>query len=171
MAHARRRKPTSEQATHPFPAEAAVLAAPTQRAIPQPPDAEAKQMQRRAVHGHTVISDVSTHHRAQPVTDDRDGLVQAAAQFGFHLSELRLQALAYRLPQHREASIAPFLGAGIAIEVGLYLNAKLELTPLFALFVITLLFVTGWIVGLMFSGHPLAHEFRKNFYRVFKTTR
>jgi len=50
---------------------------------------------------HTVVADVSTHNRALPLSHCGCGLMQASPQFGFHRSELRLQALAHRLPQHR----------------------------------------------------------------------
>src|SRR6266702_282049 len=113
MTHAWRWQPAGEQATHTLPVEAAVLAAPAQRAIPQPTDAEAKQLQRRAIHGHPVVAEVSTHDRTQPLPHRRNGLMQALSQFGFHLSELRLQALAHRLPQDRETAIAPLGGADV----------------------------------------------------------
>src|SRR6266536_5239729 len=107
MTHAWRWQPAGEQATHTLPVEAAVLAAPAQRAIPQPTDAEAKQLQRRAIHGHPVVAEVSTHDRTQPLPH------RPLSQFGLHLSELRLQALAHRLPQDRETAIAPLGGADV----------------------------------------------------------
>src|SRR5947208_15155615 len=81
MTDARRRKPTSEQASHSVPVDAALLAAPAQRAMPESAHLKPKQLQRRAVHGHPVIADVPTHHRAQPLAHDWYGFVQASPQF------------------------------------------------------------------------------------------
>src|ERR1700732_1140509 len=40
-----------------------------------------------------------------------DGFVHSSPKLGFHLIQLRLQPFPYRLPQHREPSIAPLLYA------------------------------------------------------------
>jgi hypothetical protein len=56
---------------------------------------------------------VSTHNRPQPLALLGDGFVHASLKLGFHLIQLRLQPLAYRLPQHREPSIAPLLPADV----------------------------------------------------------
>jgi len=106
MTYARKRQPTGEQSPHSVPTNATVLAALTQRAMPEAAHLKPKQMQRRAVHRHPVIADVATNNRTQPLALLRDGRVHASSQFGFHRIEFRLQALAHRLPQHREASVA-----------------------------------------------------------------
>jgi serine/threonine protein kinase len=67
--------------------------------------------ERRLVHGHSVISKVSTHNRPQPLALFGDGFVHSSLKLGFHLLQLRLQPFPYRLPQHREPSIAPLLHA------------------------------------------------------------
>src|SRR5207249_214912 len=54
-------------APHAVPEDASVLATPRQRAMPEPSHLEAKKSQRRVVHGHSVIPEVSTHHRLQPL--------------------------------------------------------------------------------------------------------
>src|SRR5260370_4103772 len=113
MTDDRRRQQASDEAPHAIPKDAAVLAAPRQRAMPEPPHLEAEKPQRRCVHGHSVIPDVSTHHRLQPLALFRDGFVHTSLKFGFHLIQLRLQPFAYRLPQHREPSITPFLYADV----------------------------------------------------------
>src|SRR6266436_3136830 len=113
MADGRQRQPASDKAQHAIPKNAAVLAAPRQRAVPEPPYLESKEPQRRGVHGHSVISDVSTHHRLQPLAQLRNGFVHASLKLGFHLVQLRLQPFAYRLPQHRKPSIAPLLYANM----------------------------------------------------------
>ena len=111
MTDRRPRQPASDEAPHTIPEDAAILTAPRQRAMPEPAHLEPKYVQRGLVQGHTVISDVSTHHRLQPLTHFGDGFVHASLKLGFHLVQLRLQPLAYRLPQHRKPSIAPLLHA------------------------------------------------------------
>src|SRR5713226_9199651 len=111
MTDDRQRQPASDEAPHAVPKDAPVLAAPRQRAIPEAPDLEPKEKQRRLVHGHSVVADVSTHHRLQPLTHFRNGSVHASLKFGFHRVQLRLQPFAYRLPQHRVHSVASLLHA------------------------------------------------------------
>src|SRR2546425_5787252 len=113
MTDRRQRQPASEEAPHTLPVDATVLAAPRQRAMPEPSHLESKKSQRRVVHGHSVIPDVSTHHRLQPLALFGDGFVHTTLKFGFHLIQLRLQPFAYRLPQHRKPSITPLLYADV----------------------------------------------------------
>src|SRR5882724_3959755 len=105
------RQPASDEAPHTIPKNAAVLAPPRQRAMPKPADSESKKRQRRLVHGHSVIAKVSTHNRSQPLALFGDGFVHSSLKLSFHLIQLRLQPFPYRLPQHREPSIAPLLHA------------------------------------------------------------
>ena len=113
MTDASRRQPAVDEPPHPVPGDAAVLASSRQRAMPEPADLEPEQVQRRAVHGHAVVADVSTDHRAQPRAHCGNGVVHASSEFGFHRAQLRLQPLANRLPQHREPSVAPLLPADV----------------------------------------------------------
>jgi hypothetical protein len=113
MTDGRHRQPASDEAPHAVPEYATVLTAPRQRAVPEPPYLEPKNPQRVLVPRHTVISDVSTHHRLQPRAYFGDGFMHASLKFGFHLVQLRLQPFANRLPQHREPSIAPLLHADV----------------------------------------------------------
>src|SRR5882724_8540727 len=113
MTDDRQRQPASDEAPHAVPEYATVLAAPRQRAMPEPSHLESKKSQRRVVHGHSVIPDVSTHHRLQPLALFGDGFVHTTLKFGFHLIQLRLQPFAYRLPQHRKPSITPLLYADV----------------------------------------------------------
>ena len=53
-------------------------------------DSEPKNRQRRLIHGHSVVADVSTHHRLQPLALFGDGFMHASLKFGFHLVQLRL---------------------------------------------------------------------------------
>ena len=103
------RQPASDETPHAIPKDAAVLAPPRQRAMPKPADSEPKNRQRRLVHGHSVVAKVSTHNRPQPLALIGDGFVHSMLKLGFHLIQLRLQPFPYRLPQHREPSIAPLL--------------------------------------------------------------
>src|SRR5580704_2502406 len=104
-------QPACDEAPHAIPKDAAVLAAPRQRAMPEPADSEPKNCQRRVVHGHSVVPDVSTYNRLQPLALFGDGFVHSSLKLGCHLIQLRLQPCAYRLPQHREPSVAPLLHA------------------------------------------------------------
>src|SRR5215470_2259227 len=113
MTDSRPRQPAGAEAPHTVPEDAAVLAAPRQRAMPEPYHLKPKDLQRGLVHGHSVRAVVSTNHRLQPLTLLRDGGVHASVKFGFHLVQLRLQPFADRLPQHRKHSIASFLYANV----------------------------------------------------------
>jgi len=109
MTDSRQRQPAVDKASHTVPEYATVLAAPRQRAMPEPPYLEPKQPQRIAIHGHTVVPDVATHHRLQPFALFGDGFVHAKPKLGFHRVQLCLHPLADRLRQHRETSVTPDL--------------------------------------------------------------
>src|SRR6516162_1627111 len=113
MTDSRYWQPAVDEAPHTVPKDTAVLAAPRQRAMPKPPDLEPEATQRRCVHGHAVVTVVSTHHRRQPFALFGGGFMHALLKLGFHRVQLRLQPLAYRLPQHRKHSIAPLLHADV----------------------------------------------------------
>jgi hypothetical protein len=106
-----RRQPAINQPPHAVPQNSAVLAASRQRAMPEPADVEPKQVERGRVHGHPIIMDVSVDHRAQPLAHLRDRVVHASPEFGGDLTQLSLQSLANRLPQHRKPSLTPLLSA------------------------------------------------------------
>src|SRR6266567_8923962 len=110
------RQPAVDQAPHPVPKHAGFLAAPQERAMPEPTYLEPKRVQRRAVGRHSVITDVSTHNRAQPSANFRDGVMHAPFELDLDLAQLRLQPFAYRLSQHREPSIAPLLPADVRVS-------------------------------------------------------
>ena len=73
MTDGRHRQPASDEAPHAIPKHVAFVAAPRKGAMPKPPHLEPKQMQRRLVHGHSVVAGVSTHYRLQPFTHFGDG--------------------------------------------------------------------------------------------------
>jgi hypothetical protein len=79
------RQPAVNQAPHPVPKHAGVLTAPQETAVPEPTDLKPKQVQRSVVGGHSVITNVSTHDRSQPLAYVRNGIMQAPLEFGFHL--------------------------------------------------------------------------------------
>src|ERR1035438_4242251 len=120
MIYAHRRQPAVDQTPHPIPRYSAVLAPARQRPMPEPAYLESERAQRVAVHGHSVIADVSTHHRPQPLACVLDGSVHSLSQLGFHRIQLRLLPLTNRLPQHREVTVAPLPPADMreAEEVG-----------------------------------------------------
>src|SRR6266404_135441 len=109
MTDGRQRQPAVDEALHAIPKDAAVLAAPRQRTVPEPSHLEPKDPQCVLVQGHSVISNVPTYHRLQPFALVGDGFVHASLKFGLHLAQLRLQPFAYRLPQHYKPSVAPLL--------------------------------------------------------------
>src|SRR6202011_4035848 len=111
MADGRQRQPASDETPHTIPKNTAALAPPRQRAKSILADSEPKNRQRRLVHGHPVVAEVSTHNRPQPLALFGDGFVHSSLKLGFHLVQLRLHPFADRLPQHSEPSIAPLLHA------------------------------------------------------------
>src|SRR6266851_1798992 len=108
-----RRQPAINQPPHAVPQDPAVLTTSRKRAMPEPARVEPKQVERRSVHGHPVVADVSLDHRAQPLTDLRDGVVHASPEFGGDLTQLSLQPRTNRLPQHRKPSVASLLPADV----------------------------------------------------------
>src|SRR6202158_3131739 len=82
MTNGRRRQPASDKAPHAVPEQAAVLTAP-RRAVPEPSHLEPKDPQRTVVHGHTIVPDVSTSHRLQPLALFGDGFVHTPLKLAF----------------------------------------------------------------------------------------
>ena len=78
-----------------------LLAAPRQRTPPQPPELRAEQRECRIVGGNSLIPDVPFDHGAQPLAHRRDGVVQAAPEFAFHLAQFGLLPFAHGLPEQR----------------------------------------------------------------------
>jgi len=89
MTDSRHRQPAIEEAPHTIPKDAAVLAPPRQRAMPKPAHSEAKKRQRRLVHGHPVVAEVSTYNRPQPLALFGDGFVHSSLKLGLHLVHLQ----------------------------------------------------------------------------------
>src|SRR5438093_9536815 len=98
MTSAGGRQPTVDQAPHPVPKHSAFLAAPQERAMPEPTYLEPKRVQRRAVGRHSVITNVSTYDRPQPLAHFRDGGIHAQFEFDLHLAPFPLQPLRIVLP-------------------------------------------------------------------------
>src|SRR6266567_498664 len=111
MTHAHRRQPAIDETPHPVPEDTAVLTPARQRPVPKPAHLESERVQRLTVHGHSVITEVSTHDRAQPLACFLNGSVHAPSEFELHFPQLRLQPFTNRLPQHREVPVAPLLPA------------------------------------------------------------
>ena len=116
MTDRRQRQPASDETPHTIPKNAAVLAPPRQRAMPIPADSEPKNRQRRLVHGHSVVSKVSTYNRSQPLALFGDGFVHPSLKLSFHLIQFVCNPFPHRLPQHREPSIAPLLHADMRVS-------------------------------------------------------
>jgi hypothetical protein len=100
MTDRRQRQPAKDEAPRAILVDAAVLTAPRQRAMPEPPYLKAKDPQRVLVPGHPVAPEVSTR-RLEPRAQFGDGFVHRSLKLGFHLVKLRLQAFADGLPQYR----------------------------------------------------------------------
>jgi hypothetical protein len=88
------------------------LAATTQHRPPQITHCLAKGAQRRTIHGHAVITEVTLQDRAQVRPLFPNGPVHASPQFYFQNSQLSLPPLAHCLSQHREVSL-PGLAAAM----------------------------------------------------------
>src|SRR5260370_11557744 len=111
MIYACGRQPPVAQSSHSVPAEVAVLAPARERLVPEQAYPKSKRAQRGAVDRHSVITDVSTNDRPQPLAYFRDGVVHASSEFVFCLAQLRLHPLTNRLPQHRVVTVASRLPA------------------------------------------------------------
>src|SRR6267378_4442891 len=62
MTDASRGQPAVDKPPHPVPEHATGLTPSRQRTMPEPADLEPKSVERRLVHGHTVVPDVSPDH-------------------------------------------------------------------------------------------------------------
>ena len=113
MTDGRQRQPAMDEAAHAISEMRPFRLRRDSPRWPEPAHMGPKQPQRRGIHGHSVIPDMSTHHRLQLLTQFRDGFAHAPLKFGFHLVQLRLQPFADRLPQHRESSITSLLYADV----------------------------------------------------------
>jgi hypothetical protein len=112
MSNAWRGQPALDEPPHPLPGQPPGLAAPPERAVPEPADLKTEREQRPPVHGHPVVPEMPVNDRAQPSPHLRDRSVHASPELGFHLAQLRLQPRPDRLPHHREPSI-PLLPADV----------------------------------------------------------
>src|SRR5437867_6709183 len=76
MTYARRGQPPLDEPAHPLPGDVPCVTAPRERAVPEPAHLEPKHGDRRAVHGHPVVTSVPTHNLTQPCAHHGDRLVQ-----------------------------------------------------------------------------------------------
>src|SRR6266571_7783498 len=91
-------QPAIEQTAHAFPSQPLPLTAPSQRAVPQTTNIEAKRIQRLQVRGHAIVAVVPGDYSSQPLTHLRDWLMQPFAQFLFQFTQLGSPPLDYRPP-------------------------------------------------------------------------
>src|ERR1700674_1974067 len=98
MIDANGRQPVGDESLHAVPADSAVLATTRKHTLPEPAHLGPKGFQRGLVHGHSIVADVSTYDRAEPLAHFWDGIVHATPKLGFHFAPLRLQPFANRLP-------------------------------------------------------------------------
>ena len=113
MTDASRRQPAVDEPPHPVPEHAAVLAPSRQRAMPEPADLEPKSVERRLVHGHAVVPDVSTDHRAQPRAYCGMGSCMRRRSSAFTALSFACSRLRIVCRTHREPSVAPLLPADV----------------------------------------------------------
>ena len=99
VTHADLRQVAVDQAVHSFPQDAALLAAATERSMPESRDLESETANRLAVHGHGVITHVPLHDAAKPLAHLGDRMVKTTAQFEFDLREFGGEPLAHGLAQ------------------------------------------------------------------------
>src|SRR5215472_15558295 len=111
MTNLSRRKPFRNVAPHATPRQVVTLAATAQHRPPQITHCLAKSAQRRAVHGHPVVAEVTHQDRAQIHSLFPYGRVHASPQLLFQGSQLGLPPLAHRLSQHREVPLPSFPAA------------------------------------------------------------
>ena len=119
---------------HPIPEDTTSLAATRQRAVPEPADLEPEQMQRRVIHRHPIITKMAADNGSQPFTYLRNGIMHPSLELGLDLTQLRLQPLANRLPNHRKPAITSLLPADMreAEEVERFRLPLSTPTPVFS---------------------------------------
>ena len=102
MADMGRRQPAADEPCHSVPLDATMLASSAQGMMPEVAHGETKVVHGLAVTRYSEVTKMPAHHRLQPRADFRNGVVHAPPQFGFHLLQLGLHALANRLPKHQK---------------------------------------------------------------------
>src|SRR5215831_13223600 len=108
MTNLSRRKPFHNVAPHPTPRQMITLAATAQHRPPQITHCLVKSAQRRAVHRHPVVAEVTHQDRAQIRALFPNGRVHASPQLLVQGSQLGLPSLSHRLSQYREVSLPSF---------------------------------------------------------------
>src|ERR1700687_6224366 len=96
-----RRKPPSNKAFHTVPRQVVALTASAQDLPPHIAHCHAIGSQRRPIHGHTIVMEMSQQDRAQISPLFPDGRAHALPQYDFELPQLGLPPLPHRLPQNR----------------------------------------------------------------------
>jgi hypothetical protein len=108
MTNLSRWKPPRNETLHAAPWQMVTLTATAQYPPPQVAYCLAKSAQRMAIHGYSVIPEVTQQDRAQVCSLFPNGRVHASPQFFFQSPQLGLPPLAHRLAQHREVSLPSF---------------------------------------------------------------
>src|SRR5262252_8066148 len=108
MTDTSRRKPSRKVAPHTAPRQVVTLAATAKDRAPQIPHCPAEGAQRRAIHGHPVIAEVTQQDRAQVRSLFPNGCMHASPQLFFQGPQLGLPPLPHRLSQYREMPLPGF---------------------------------------------------------------
>ena len=97
-----RRQPALDEPCHSVPLDATVLASSAQGTMPEVAHGETKVVHGMTVPRYSEVTKMPAHDGLQPRADFRNGVMHAPPQFGFHLLQLGLHALANRLPKYQK---------------------------------------------------------------------
>jgi hypothetical protein len=108
MENTRLREPSYLQSPHSRPTQVMFLAATNQSLSPQPSHPEAEYAEAIGVARYRVVVEVALYDRFEPLSGLRDRFVQALTELLFDFSQLRPQALAYRMALHCKVPVPIF---------------------------------------------------------------
>jgi hypothetical protein len=111
MTNTSRGEPALDITSHAAPWRVVTLTTTAQHRPPQVTHRLTKRAQRRAIHGHPVITEVTEQDRAQVSPLFSNGRVHASPQFLFQSPQLGLPSLPHRLSQYREVALPSFPAA------------------------------------------------------------
>ena len=102
MADTGRRKPTTDEPFHSLPLDATMLASPAQSAMPEVAHGETKMSHGMTVTRYSEITKMPAHNGLQPRANFRNRVMHSPPQLDLDVQQLRLHALANRLPKHQK---------------------------------------------------------------------
>ena len=105
MENTRLREPSYLQLPHSRPGQVVLLAATNQSLSPQPRHPETEYAEATGIARYRVVVEIALYDRFEPPSGLRDRFVQALTELLFDFSQLRPQALAYRMALHRKVPV------------------------------------------------------------------